>query len=406
MFYRFHPAVHFDSAYPSQHEIRREILNLWKRYGLEKYTRFSTPVATARKNRAGKWVINDNEAQYGFFDGIICCIGVADQPKLPAFQGMEKYKGTTMHAKDFDGSGAKGKRVVVVGGAIGAVEALHTAINAGASHVDMLARSDRWIIPRNAVAEIFVASFFLGERWYTTWFPEWLLKKLFYRDLQDVLPAVGMYNRSPVVTSELFDLIREGKATLRRGDIIDMDEGGFRFNRRAKNVPRGGPGREEFIPADLTIMATGWHRPSLHFLPPDCFEDPYQPPYWYLQVFPPKHPDICAINSTYVNAIGSSGHFHIGIYTRFLLTFLMDPLTRPTEKRMKNWINSTMASARLSSGPGLHFVTYGELWYWFASVILRNPFQWKWALFAMTGNLSLMPQNIVKKERSLLFGED
>jgi hypothetical protein len=36
-------------------------------------------------------------------------------------------------------------------------------------------------------------------------------------------------------------------------------------------VPKGGPGREELIEADIAIMATSYHRPSLNFLPPECF---------------------------------------------------------------------------------------------------------------------------------------
>ncbi len=59
----------------------------------------------------------------------------------------------------------------------------------------------------------------------------------------------------------------------------------------------------------------------------------------YMQVFPPKHPDICAINCTYVNAIGTVGNYHIGIYTRFCLMYLIDPLTRPREGLVTAWIN-------------------------------------------------------------------
>ncbi len=88
-------------------------------------------------------------------------------------------------------------------------------------------------------------------------------------------------------------------------------------------------------------MATGFQRPSLKFLPDDCFEEEYEPPNWYLQVFPPKHMDVCCNNCTYVNAIGTVGNYHIGIYTRFLLMYLVDPLTRPQEQWMKRWINMT-----------------------------------------------------------------
>lgn len=43
----------------------------------------------------------------------------------------------------------------------------------------------------------------------------------------------------------------------------------------------------------------------------------------------------------YINAIGTVGHFHIGVYTRILLMFLSDPLTRPPNDAMKLWIKFT-----------------------------------------------------------------
>ena len=102
------------------------------------------------------------------------------------------------------------------------------------------------------------------------------------------------------------------------------------MNRRAQGVPKGGPGHEIEVKGDMVIMATGYERPSLNFLPPECFEEPYEPPNWYLQVFPPAHKSIAGINCTYVNAIGTVGNYHIGIYTRLMLMFLVDPLGRAT----------------------------------------------------------------------------
>ena len=123
-----------------------------------------------------------------------------------------------------------------------------------------------------------------------------------------------------MVNSDVFGQIRQGHADWLRGDIIRITENGVLFNRRGKGVPRGGPGQEMMVEADMIIMATGYHRPSIGFLPPEVFEDPYQPPAWYLQVgtpnrrswltpqvFPPAHVDICANNCTYANAIGTVG---------------------------------------------------------------------------------------------------
>jgi hypothetical protein len=36
---------------------------------------------------------------------------------------------------------------------------------------------------------------------------------------------------------------------------------------------------------------------------------------------------------------GTVGNWHIGIYTRFLLMYLVDPLARPKEPLVRMWIN-------------------------------------------------------------------
>jgi hypothetical protein len=174
-----------------------------------------------------------------------------------------------------------------------------------------------------------------------SWIPESLLRLLFYRDLSDLAPppgSKGIFTDTPMVNDEVLRLVREDKAAWLRGDIKRITSEGVLFNKRASGVPKGGPGREILVPADVIIMATGFSRPSLNFLPDDCFEEGFEPPNWYMQVFPPSHVDVCANNCTYVNAIGTVGNYHIGIYTRFLIMYLVDPLARPREPLMKFWI--------------------------------------------------------------------
>ncbi len=146
------------------------------------------------------------------------------------------------------------------------------------------------------------------------------------------------------------DKIRSGQAEWLRGDIKGFNEEGIIFNLRGRAFRKVGPGKEEVIKGDIVVMATGFQRPSLNFLPDDSFGEPYNPPNWYLQTFPPQHVSVCCNNCTVrfirlsplpllgmttnkyhsnVNAIGSVGNWHIGIYTRILLMFLSDPLTRP-----------------------------------------------------------------------------
>lgn len=151
-------------------------------------------------------------------------------------------------------------------------------------------------------------------------------------------------------------------------------------------------------------MATGYKRPSLSFLPDEVFEEPYGPPRWYLQVFPPQHPSICANNCTYVNAIGTVGNYHIGIYTRLLLMFLVDPLTTPKTWWMERWIDMTSTLKSLAPTRAFDFFTYSELIYWFCFIVVINPFRWKWALFVFFGIGQGLPSAIVEQEDKLRNG--
>jgi hypothetical protein len=398
--YRFHPSVKYTTAYPSQKEIREQIIDLWKRYGLQKRTVFDTPVTSVKQTKDGKWIINDNEEEYGRFDGVIASVGVCGDPKMPPLPDQDRFNGKIFHSTELDGKDVEGKKVLIIGGGASAIEALEFAVKSKAGEIDVLSRSDKWIIPRNVFVQSLLACNIFGQETFLSWIPEWLLHKFFYRDLQDIAPSSGLYTETPMANSELFDQIRQGKARWLRGDIVSLTEDGVMFNHRSREVPKGGPGHESVVPGDVIIMATGFKRPSLNFLPNDCFEDPYGPPSWYLQVFPPKYPSICANNSTYINAIGTVGNMHIGIYTRFLLMFLVDPLSRPTEGRMKTWIDFTRLMKRLAPTGAFDFFTYAELIYWYIFVILVNPFRWKWAPFVLFGIGRTLPLEVVRQEES------
>ena len=305
--YRFHPSVKWGQGYPDRQQIVSQITQLWKRYGLQERTKFNTRVTKVYQDKQGRWIIND--PSNGRFDGVIPAIGSCGDPKMPHIENQEAFKGEIYHSSRLDGKTASGKRVLIVGGGASAVEGLEFVIHTNAKSTSVLARSDKWIIPRNAIVDILLAFNVFGQETIFSWIPESLLRRLFYRDLADLAPSSsqGLFTGTPMVNSDIFHQIRAGKASWLRGDIIRFTEHGMLFNHRAAGVPKNGPGREEEIPADMVLMATGFHRPSLSFLPPEDFQDPYQPPSWYLQVFPPEHVSVAAINCTYANAIGTVG---------------------------------------------------------------------------------------------------
>lgn len=318
---------------------------------------------------------------------------------------MDKFRGPVYHSSELTGKKAKGKKIIVIGGGASAVEALEFASEEEAAKIYILARSDKWIIPRNPVINTLLAFNIFGQETIFSWIPEMLLRKFFYRDLEDIAPYnKGVFMDTPMVNSDVMDKIRNGTAEWVRCDIEEVKEKGIKVNRRAQGVPPGGTGREDIIDADMIVLATGFGRPSLSFLPQDSFEEPYGAPNWYLQTFPPTHPSVSAINCTYLAGIGSVGNWHIGIYTRILLMFLVDPLTRPSTFWMERWIDMTKLLKARSPTGAFDFFTYLELVYWFTFCVAFNPFRWKWALFVFLGVGIGLPTKLVEIEDTIRNG--
>lgn len=73
------------------------------------------------------------------------------------FEGMDKFKGKHVHSSKLDGIDLKGKKVVSLGSGASGVEAVELAIAKGAKEAIVLARSDKWIIPRNVVVSTSLA---------------------------------------------------------------------------------------------------------------------------------------------------------------------------------------------------------------------------------------------------------
>jgi cation diffusion facilitator CzcD-associated flavoprotein CzcO len=402
--YRFHPSVKWERGYPDRQQILSQVRELWRRYGLESRTRFNTKIDRVYQDKRGRWILND--PSLGAFDGVISAIGTCGEPKVPHMPGMDKFRGEIHHSSRLTGAcSAKDKTMIIIGGGASAVEALEFAHEEGAEKIYILARSDKWIIPRNPIWNMLLALNIFGQETFLSWIPELLLRKMFYRDLEDLAPAnKGIFTDTPMVNSDIMEKLRSKRAEWIRCDIEGFTEHGVKINRRARGVPAGGQGRQDEIEADVVVMATGFARPKLDFLPESCFNKPYDPPNWYLQTFPPDHPSISCINCTYMNAIGTVGNWHIGIYTRILLMFLIDPLTRPSPFWMKRWIDMTRVLKMASPVGPFEFFTYLELVWWFAFCVAFNPFRWKWAFFVFFGLGFMLPRHVVAAEDRIRNG--
>ncbi|KAI0478436.1 monooxygenase [Xylariaceae sp. FL0804] len=401
--FRFHPSVQWDRGYPDRQQILSQVKQLWERYGLDTRTKFNSKVEKVYKDHKGRWIVN-NPAN-GRFDGVIAAVGTCGDPKMPHMEGLDKFGRPVYHSSQLTGVDAKDKTMIIIGGGASAVEALEYAAAEGAKKTYLLSRSDKWIIPRNPIVDVLLSLNIWGQETPLSFIPETLLKKFFYRDLQDIAPDdKGIFTDTPMVNSDVMDKLRAGTAEWVRCDIEAFRPGGVLVNKRDKGVPKGGPGRHVQIDGDMVVLATGYKRPSLDFLPDDSFDEPYGPPNWYLQTFPPQHASVSAINCTYVAAIGTVGNWHIGIYTRILLMFLVDPLTRPSPFWMERWIDMTKLLKSCAPAGAFDFFTYLELVWWFAFCVTVNPFRWKWAFFVFFGLGAALPRRIVREEERLRNG--
>ena len=85
------------------------------------------------------------------------------------------------------------------------MEALEFVVHTGAKSSTVLALSDKWIIPRNALVDVLFALNVFGQETVLSWIPEFLLHKFFYRDLEDLAAqSRRLFTETPMVNSEVF----------------------------------------------------------------------------------------------------------------------------------------------------------------------------------------------------------
>ncbi|EJD48241.1 FAD/NAD(P)-binding domain-containing protein [Auricularia subglabra TFB-10046 SS5] len=427
LLYRFHPAVHWRRAFPQREEILHEVHRVWTLYGLdrENRTRFNTPVTKIIRapgsedvNEGGhaRWIVNGDE--YEVFDAVIVTVGTCGAPKKIHFPGADAFRGQVLHSSELDDAELEGKEVVVVGGGASGVEAVELAIEKRAKGTVLVARDDKWVIPRNIVFDTLISMQPFGREMPLSFIYERLLKTFHYRSAADIAPQdKGIFEGTPIVNDEFLGHVRSGRCRYIRGDGQTLTERGVQIKLKgpsgAPSHPASGPshrhharepsaeseegkkhrgdtqaqedGKIEELRADVVVLATGFERPSVDFLPEDLFPEEYSRPNLYLQNFSTEDWSVLMTNSAYVNAIGTVGHFHIGIYTRILLTLLLDPQARPTPRDMKLWVDNLRFVKRGAKGGALGFFTYMELTVWLVLFHVFRPDRLRWMFFIMNG---------------------
>lgn len=263
------------------------------------------------------------------------------------FEGQDSFKGKIIHSSQLDNAQLKGKRVVIIGSGASGVEAAELAVKKQSKSAVILARDDKWCIPRNTLFDILLALQPFGRQTPTSWIPEWFIRLAHYRDLVTISPSPktgkGLFEGTPIVNDEFLQHIREGKTQYIRGDTLAFTETGVQINERERGSKAGDKGRETVVDADVIVLATGYERPSIDMLPKDLFPEEgdrhYTRPNLYLQNFSTEDCSVLLTNASYMDAIGTVGNWHIGMYARILMLFLLDRRCRPVPSAMKLWVD-------------------------------------------------------------------
>ncbi|KAJ7217079.1 FAD/NAD(P)-binding domain-containing protein, partial [Mycena pura] len=396
--YRFHPAVIWRNAFPLRDEILSEITRIWKEYQLEPRTRFETPVTSVKRadgdSEHHQWLVNDGAE--GPFDAIIVNVGTCGKPKWIHLDGMPRGAGEgpqtdvltkpIVHSSELDSDAIsedtiKGKRVVVIGSGASGVEAVETALDRGAGDVVMIARTDKWIIPRHVhrLHPITFHSCACAETFYLentihSFIWESFLKHWHYHGVEDLVPAdSGLFEGTPVVNDAFLRHVRTGACKYVRGDTVRLIAAGVRTNVRERGTK---PGSKGDINADVVVLATGFEKPSISFLDESLFPEGYERPNLYLQNFSTEDWSVLTTNSAYMSAIGA--FLRRLQHTRILLTLLLDENARPLPKDMKLWVDVVRFIKRGAAGGPLGFFTYAELTIWIAMFHLLRPDRLRW----------------------------
>jgi hypothetical protein len=129
------------------------------------------------------------------------------------------------------------------------------------------------------------------------WMPERLINRFFYHYLEDLgRPAKGATTNAAIISIDILERLQKGVARWIRCDFEGFTDRGVVVTHRGNGLPSHNSGTRDTIAADVIIMASGYERPLLEFLPPECFEVRQRPAEWYIQGFPQEHLSIAAIN--------------------------------------------------------------------------------------------------------------
>jgi cation diffusion facilitator CzcD-associated flavoprotein CzcO len=243
------------SLYPSRQEFLDYLRDYAKAFDLE--VECDKDVHALRRSSHG-WAAALEDGRRIEGSSAVVCTGIIPNPRLPEIAGREHFRGTLLHASDYRRPDAfVGKRVLVVGVGNSGGE-IGSELARAAAHVTMLVRTGAHVVPLS-IAGVPIQYLSSLVRQLPRPAQEFVVRRV--AQLTDARrgppvlprPPYSPLDAIPVIGFRLVDAIKEGLATMRRGEIVRLTEDGATFT-------DGESGR-----FDAIILATGY-APALGML--------------------------------------------------------------------------------------------------------------------------------------------
>jgi len=142
---------HGTNVFPSSSEVRDYLGRYARTFGLLPRIRFGSTVSHLDRDRDGWWLSHDGERSR--FDRVVVASGRFHAPAIPPVPGLDTFTGAvgTSSTYHYRGSAAlRGRRILVAGCAVSALEVAAELAQQGAATVVLTQRRQRYVLPKFA----------------------------------------------------------------------------------------------------------------------------------------------------------------------------------------------------------------------------------------------------------------
>jgi cation diffusion facilitator CzcD-associated flavoprotein CzcO len=146
--YSFAPNPGWTRSFSPQAEIQAYLEQCARRFGVLPHVRLRHRVEAARWDEGvSRWLLATSGGEYRA-QFLVSARGPLSEPRLPAIEGIEEFRGTVFHSARWDhGHDLTGERVAVVGTGASAIQFV-PAIQPRVGSLTVFQRSAPWILPR------------------------------------------------------------------------------------------------------------------------------------------------------------------------------------------------------------------------------------------------------------------